>query len=256
MDFLFEYKHILDYYKKKINEKSNLKELQPKGNLYNQIQNDYRLGSWHKNELKNFIIQKGNEIINNLKTKIINENDKKTVLSNLNLLKNTNSFFIRDKNQFEKEINLFETNLNLLKKNPNILTNYHNNIIFKKRINNSFRFKPTSYLFLSNKNSINLIIKRYNKTILLDSKSNEIIKKIIYKNIKKYKETSYTKPWNSLININKKRNKYYYLNITKIDKKTFLEIVDLLLSIIRDDDISFFNQLHLKIGLIFNNISI
>src|SRR5438477_119940 len=159
MDFLFNYNDILSYYNKKINEKTNFTDLQPGSELYNQIQNDTRLGCWHKEELKNIIREKGKSLIEILKSSIIQENDENNINSN---------------------------------------------------------------------NKINRIIKD---------------------NLKYYKESFYTKPWNSIIHygIHKNRNKSFYNNIKKIDKRLFLEIVDLLLSVERNNNISFFNILHLKI---------
>ena len=86
MDFLFNYNDILSYYNKKINEKTNFTDLQPSSELYDQIQNDTRLGCWHKEELKNIIRKKGKSLIEILKSIIFKK--RMRILSKIILVPN------------------------------------------------------------------------------------------------------------------------------------------------------------------------
>ncbi|CAG8679195.1 4502_t:CDS:2, partial [Scutellospora calospora] len=65
--------NILTYYNKKINEKTKILDLQPKSELFNQIQKDDRLGPWQIKELNNTIKQKGNKLIEKFILHIKNE---------------------------------------------------------------------------------------------------------------------------------------------------------------------------------------
>ncbi|CAG8750740.1 9309_t:CDS:1, partial [Cetraspora pellucida] len=160
------------------------------------------LGSWHIKELKNNIQKKGNELIENFKSLIINEKNDEKLKKYFESLKNINSFFLKDKNEFLKEIESLEINLKIVKEtkiDSNILKN-RVSIIFKPRKNNSIKLKPIYFPFgYSTKKSINLIIERYNKVVEKDIEINNHIYKLIFKNIKSYKESFYTQPWKSII---------------------------------------------------------
>jgi hypothetical protein len=261
MNFLFNYNDILSYYNKKINEKTKIIDLQPKSDLYNQIHNDDRLGCWHIKELKDNIYKKGNEIIENTKSIIIQETDKEKIKNYIENLKIIDNFFIKNRDEFEKELDLLHSNVKVIidsKINPIILNNQIS-IFFNKRKNDSIRLKPIYFSFsLSIEKSIKVLIDRYNKVVKTNNKSNDHLHEIISSNIKQYRKNFYTKPWKYVIQhgIHKNRNESYYHNIKKIDQRIFLEIVDLLLTVVRNDNITFFNLLHLKIGQIFNNLHI
>ncbi|CAG8449425.1 8834_t:CDS:2 [Cetraspora pellucida] len=250
---------IISYYKKKINEKTKICDLQPGSELYDLIQNDNRLGTWHIKELNNIIKEKGKIIIEDFKSLIIHEKNNEKIEKYINSLKKINAFFLDDKNKFIQEIDLLKSNLKIInqsKLNPDILK-IHVIVKFNSRKNNSFRLKPIYFPFgYPIKRIINLIIKRYNTIIESNTELNKHLYNLILYNLKSYKESFYIKPWKSLIyhGIHKNRNNSFYMNIKKIDKRLFLEIVDLLLSVTRNDDISFFNTLHLKIVNTDNNL--
>ncbi|CAG8532390.1 3753_t:CDS:2, partial [Scutellospora calospora] len=208
---------ILSYYTKKINEKTEITELQPGSKLYIQIQNDDRLGSWHIKELKDIIKKRGNILIENFKTVIINEKDHEKINRYIETLKKVNVFFLENKDEFKKELDILHSKLKIIndsKINPNILNN-NISIIFKKRKKNYIKLKPIHISFiLPIKKSIEFILKRYNKIIDSNNEtSTKHLYKIISENLKHYKESFYIKPWKSVIyNENIKSKSYDCVN--------------------------------------------
>src|SRR5207237_6383861 len=150
--------------------------------------------------------------------------------------------YIKNKKKIEKKLNVLKKKMKIINNyniDSNILNN-HISINFLHRKKNSIKLKPINFIFdFSSKNIIKLILNRYKKIVETDVKTIIHLHKIISDNLKHYRENFYIKPWKSLIRHGtyKKRNKSYYLNIKKIDKIIFLEIIDLLVSIIRDNDI-------------------
>ncbi|CAG8531669.1 7304_t:CDS:2, partial [Scutellospora calospora] len=190
--------NILSYYNKKINEKTKIVELQPKSLLYNQIQNNTRLGPWNIKELNDVIKQKGNELIEKSISEIKNEKDQDKIKKNIESLKKINKFFINDKDKFNKDLDLLQSKLKIIndsKISPNILNN-HVSITFLERRKKNFKLKPL-YFFsnISLKNSLKIILDRYKKNVEVDNENIIHINKIILSNLKSYKGNFYTKPW-------------------------------------------------------------
>ncbi|CAG8482957.1 6982_t:CDS:2 [Scutellospora calospora] len=222
MDFLFDGKNILSYYNKKINEKTKLVDLQSGSNLYNQIRNDTRLGPWQIKELNDNIKQIGNELIENFISYIKNENDQDKIKKYIKLLKNINIFFVKNKEEFDKNLNLLQEKIKIIN-NSNInskLLNDNISIVFHKRKKNCIKLKPIHILFnYSIKNSIKLIMNRYKKIVETNNETFDHLEKRISFNLKKYQESFYIKPWKSIIHHKNPNNNignieyFYKINI-------------------------------------------